>query len=1174
MTGARLNSLKRPVAKWLWVSLLGALCAGSAAAAPRAEAPVDFATQVRPIISGKCFACHGADEGSRKAKLRLDLRDEAVKVRKGGVQPIIPGDPEKSELIRRVTSKDVDELMPPPKEAHPVTPQEVEILRRWIKQGAEYTPHWAFRAPVHPPLPKVSRAAWPQTGLDYFILEKQEKNGFRPSQPADRYSLIRRVYLDLIGLPPTPDEVNAFVRDRSPFAYEKVVDKLLKSPAYGERWARVWLDLARYADSTGYGSDPLRLNIWPYRDWLIGALNRNEPFDQFTIKQIAGDLLPNPTEEDQKATAFHRNTMTNTEGGTDDEEFRVAAVKDRANVTAQVWMGLTMGCAQCHTHKFDPITHREYYQFFAFFNQTEDNDQPDERPTLPLPTPEEKRKMDDLKAKITTLEKERNQTTPKLEAELRAWVTEQAKGVSWEVLKPTVLQSTAATTLKKLEDDSILASGISPEKDSYVVQVPVQSINLTAFKLELMPDDSLPKHGPGRAKETGKVVVNKFEVSVRAPKAVSPKARFVRVELPGTPRILALAEVEVMSGGTNLARNAKPTQSSTEGNSGAALATDGNHNGDWEAGSVTLTQSQDSPWWELDLGSEVAIDEVIIWNRSDKGLGTRLSDFKVLGLDEKRKESWKKEVGAAPAPVAYLRLPEERTVKLRNASADFGEKDYEVAKSISGSGEPKSGWSIGDKVGALHAASYEIEVNTSTNITNSVTITNGSVLVFKLAQNFGTNHTIGRFRLSATSAPLPVRVHPENIATLIQMPPEKWNEKQKEELLAYFRDFAPMLAQVNKDLKAQKKALDDIKPVGLPVMKELAKEKRRESHILQRGNFMTPGDKVEAGVPAAFNPYPLNAPTNRLGLAQWLVDKRNPLTARVAVNRLWAQLFGAGLVETEEDFGTQGALPTHPALLDWLASEYMENGWDTKAMLKLMVMSATYQQSSKISPADLEKDPRNRFYSRATRRRLDAETVRDQALAAAGLLSPKIGGPSIYPLQPEGMWRAAFNGDRTWATSKGEDRYRRGVYVFWRRTVPYPSMATFDAPSRENCTARRIHTNTPLQAFVTLNDPVYVEAAQALGRRLAGHEAKDVEERIRYGLELVLGRPPVDGQISALKALYVAELKHYQSDLKEAEKLATEPLGKLPGWLDATEGAAWTSVANVLLNLDAVLTKG
>ena len=802
-------------------------------------AKVDFTRDVRPLLANKCFACHGLDDKKRQANLRLDVRENALVRLASGTSPIVPGKPQASLILQRIkamhalqmppestgkrlTPQEITTLetwiaqgavylhalqMPPESTGKRLTPQEITTLETWIAQGAVYTPHWAFRKPEIPAIPIVKMVAktiakngiGARNPIDRFVLARLEQEGLTPAPEADRYTLLRRLSLDLIGLPPTPAEVQAFVVDRSPMAYEAVVDRLLSSPHYGEKWARMWLDLARFADSAGYGSDPLRPNLWPYRDWVIDAFNRDMPYNRFTLEQIAGDLLPNPTQDQLVATAFHRNTMTNTEGGTSREEFRTSAVKDRATTTSQVFMGLTMGCAQCHSHKFDPITQKEFYSFFAFFNQTEDNDQPNETPTISFETEAQKQKRVALTADISAL---------------------QAKSI----------------------------------------------------------------------------------------------------------------------------------------------------------------------------------------------------------------------------------LPQ---------SADLKAK-----------------------------------------LTTEIT------------------------------------------------------RKQKE--------------------------LAELKTVSLPIMRELPSDKRRISHVLTLSNFLQPAEQVEPGTPVAFSSFPPNAPKNRLGLAQWLISPNNPLMARVAVNRYWAQLFGVGIVETEEDFGLQGALPTHPELLDWLACNFTAaNGcnWSMKKLVRLLVTSATYRQSSRVTPKLLEKDPRNRLLARYPRRRLEAELVRDQALTLSGLLSLKIGGPSVFPPQPGGLWQAAFNGDRTYPTSVGEDRYRRGLYTFWRRTVPYPSMATFDAPSREICTMRRMPTNTPLQALVTLNDPVYVEMAQALGRRIAREGGTTLLERARYALTLALCRPPKPEEVQTLVSLFDKESAYYRAHPDDAKRLATDPIGPLPDGMDSADQATWTIVGNVLLNLDGVLNK-
>ena len=1167
-------------------ALLSVLTTMVALASPRPAGPaagpgetVDFSAQIRPILSAKCLQCHGPDEGSRKAKLRLDSFEEATKEHKGG-RPVVPGDVAASELVKRITTHDADDVMPPPETKNPLKPEEIDLLRRWVAQGGRYTPHWAWEKPRRAPLPAVRQAAWPRNGLDRFILARMEQNGLRPSAEADRHTLVRRLSLDLTGLPPSPDEVDAFVTDRSSGAYERLVDRLLASPHFGERWARVWLDLARYADSSGYGSDPLRPNIWPWRDWLINSLNRGQPFDEFTRDVIAGDLLPGATDEQRTATGFHRNTMTNTEGGTEDEEWRVAAVKDRANVTAQVWMGLTMGCAQCHTHKFDPITQREYYSFYAFFNQTEDNDQPDERPTLPLLSASDKTRRAALGSQLAGLEAEYLAPGAAFDTELDAWAEVAARPVAWQVLKPVSVRSSATNppAFAVHDDGSVLVSGASPAKDTYTVTTRTKASGLTAFRLEALTDGSLPKNGPGRKEGEGNFVLQDVRATVRSTGAPPVKGRFVRVEAPGKSRHLMLAEVQVFSGPDNVALRGQAKQSSTAFGGDAARAKDGNTDGNYHVStSVSHTDIEADPWWEVDLGSEVPIDEVVLWNRTDSG-GDLLGDSRIVVLDASRRPSWSGDVKAAPMPTARFGPNAARSLSLRAASADHEQGGFDAARAIDKDGG--TGWAVGGSLGRSHALGFELA--------EPLTADGEVELVFTLKQGHGDQLTLGRFRLSATAQAAPVRIWPAAVQAALGVPVGQRTVVQRKALADEFRPTSKTKGPLAAQIAQVRNELDGIKGTPMPVMKENAEDQRRVTRVLSKGNYLVPGDEVAAAVPAAFNTWPSGSATNRLGLAAWLTSPENPLTARVMVNRFWAQLMGQALVETEEDFGTQGTLPADRDLLDWLAVSFQAKkpgsgtadpdhapalGWDFKGLLKLVVMSATYRQSSVVTPALLERDPRNRFYARAPRRRLDAEGVRDQALALSGLLSRKVGGASVYPAQPDGLWRAAFNGERTWRTSSGEDRYRRGLYTFWRRTVPYPSMAAFDAPSRESCTVRRLPTNTPLQAFVTMNDPVFVECAQALGRDLALGDGT-VADRVARGLKKVLARPVADGQVAALVRLFEQERDAYGARRDEAAKLGTVPLGPLPDGLAPADAAAWTTVANVLLNLDGVLTKG
>ncbi len=955
---------------------------------PAVDGP-DFATEVRPILARNCFSCHGPDEESREAELRLDTRDGATTELLTGAVAVVPGDSKASELIARITTDDESLRMPPPDSGHELTAADRKLLAEWIAAGAKYAKHWSFVKPTRPELPSVKQPGWPQNAIDYFTLAAMEHRELSPEPAANRYTLIRRLSLDLRGLPPSREEVHNFVSDNKPGAYDRLVDRFLADPAFGQRWAALWLDLARYADSAGYGSDPLR-TIWPYRDWTINAFNANQPFDEFTIDQLAGDLRTDPTPEQIVATAFHRNTMTNTEGGTDDEEFRVAAVKDRVDTTLQVWMGLTMGCAKCHNHKYDPIAQEEYYETYAIFNQTEDADRSNESPTMSDPTTAITHVRSEYQAQIDQLTAKLTQTTPAIEQA-------QAK---WE-----------AETLKSL----------------------AQASDLT-------------------------------------------QARFVRIELPGKSRMLSLAEVQVFSEGKNIAPGGSATQSSVDYDGPPKLAIDGNTDGHFfNAKSTTHTKTENDPWWEVDLGKVAAVERVIVWNRTDGNVGSRLNDFHVVLLDENRKPVFKSKALKPPSPSLTV--------------------------------QPTGGIQL-----------------------------------------------------------------PDEIQTLVKIPAEKRTAAQTEQLAKYYRGFTPLLDPVRKEIARLEKQMPALPTV--PVFRELPMDKRRSTFLMLKGNFLSPGPEVGPSVPEEFAlGIEPDGEWNRMELARWLVHPDNPLTARVTANRFWAQFFGRGLVVTEEDFGTQGELPSHPKLLDWLATELVRTGWDMKAFMRTMVTSATYRQSSVITSEKQQRDPGNQWFARGPRFRLKAEMVRDQALALSGLLARKIGGPSVYPPQPEGLWRAAFNGrDRKWATSSGLDRYRRGIYTFWRRTVPYPAMATFDAPSREICNIRRIRTNTPLQAFVTMNDPAYVEMSQALGRRI-WRNGETVRDRLRFGLELCLVRPASDEELRTLEQLYSELLANYEAEPEDANKLATDPLGPLPDGLSPAEAAAWTVVGNVLLNLDAVMMK-
>ncbi|MAB88690.1 MAG: hypothetical protein CMJ90_04435 [Planctomycetes bacterium] len=1124
--------------------------------------PPDFAREVRPILSRNCFACHGPDAAHREAGLRLDQADGAMAKLASGRVAVRPGDRAGSALWARITHADPSERMPPPASGHELTGDQREVLGRWIDGGGAYTPHWAFSKPAPAPLPTVADAAWPRNAIDAFVLARLERAGLRAAPEADRHTLVRRLSLDITGLPPTPEELDAALRDTSTGWYGNVVRRLLASPRYGERMARPWLDLARYADSTGYASDPLR-KISRWRDWVIDAFNSNVPFDRFTIEQMAGDLLPEAATDQILATAFHRNTMTNTEGGTDDEEWRVAAVKDRIETTAQVWMGLTLGCAECHTHKFDPIDHQEYYRFFAFFNQTEDRDLPGDAPRLRTPTEEQQTRLDVLQGEIDALEAKLRVSSDAVVARQAEWERGVRERPSpWTPLVPESTSATGGAQLRILDDDSVLAEGTSPAVATYTMAARTSLRGITAIRIEALTHETLPGKGPGRATN---FVLNDLEVTVQREQPRPVNGRFVRIDLPGQGRILSLAEVEIASRGQNVATGKPARQSSVGYNGPAKLAVDGNTSGLYTDGSVTHTATEADPWWEVDLGAVTQVDRVVLWNRTEAP--ERLAGCVLRVLDADREPVWETVVAAAPRPsVAIDPATFAARAALANATASFSQDQFDVARVIDGDRGGSSGWAVAPRVGKSHVAVFETRTDLG--------VDGPTRLVFALTQSYGSKHTMGRFRVSITNAPRPVAVLPEAVEAALTVAPSARTPGQREALAEHWRSIDPELAAVHEQLAAKRKARAALPAATTPILKELPEGRRRKTHVLVKGNFLVKGQEVSPGTPAAFHPLPQGTP-NRLALARWLVSRENPLTARVMVNRLWATLFGDGLVVTQEDFGSQGSPPSHPELLDWLAVRFMDSGWDVKAMIEFMVSSATYRQRSVATDELRARDPQNVLLARAPRFRLEAEMVRDQALALSGLLSARIGGPSVFPPQPKGLWKAAFNGaDRRWPTSMGEDRYRRGIYTFIRRTAPYPAMAVFDAPSREICTPRRVLTNTPLQALVTLNDPCFVECAQALARRIVAEGGDTDDARIHWALKLVTARPAEPAQVRALAALLVAEREAQAGDRKAAVSLATEPLGALPPGLDAVEAAAWTVVANILLNLDAVLVKG
>jgi len=1159
-----------------------ALIAGSHSPVAGADVDaIDFNRDVRPILANRCLVCHGPDEDTREAELRLDVLESATMNRDGN-RAVVPGKPKESHLLLRLVAED-DERMPPAGSGDPLSKNEVNTLRKWIEQGARYSNHWSYDPPVRREPPDVSEMARVRNAIDRYVLRRLADAKLTMAPEADRRTLIRRVTLDLTGIPPTPEQVESFVNDKDSRAYAKLVKRLLASPAFGERWASMWLDLARYADSAGYANDPPR-TIWMYRDWVIRAINSNMPFDQFTVEQIAGDMIENASDSQRIATAFHRNTLTNSEGGTSDEEFRNVAVTDRVNTTMQVWMGATIRCAQCHNHKYDPLSQKEFFRIFAFFNNTSDSDRADESPVLKVFSDDQHRQRAELQKKIDDLKLKLTPTSEVLQQRLAEW-EKQYRQPEWRTIKPVAATSSAGAKFDIDDSHLIQASGAPADTDTYRLEFDSDGKPITAFRIEVLPTagdakssvkKNTPAVGAGRS-SGGNFVLSEVELSAGPGGGKARRGRFVRVELPGKNRLLHMAEVQVFSGGENIAQKGKAKQSSTGFGGPANLAIDGNTNGDYAAKSVTHTATGDkAPWWEVDLGRDADVDGVVVWNRTDNKLQSRLDGFVVSLLDAERNVIWTQVNKKAPQREHKASLDGLARVDFVAASQTFAQAGgggnpysaWHASSAIDRDAKgAKWGWAVGGAIDKTNAAAFVLD--------SPIKFDADGKLVVLLKQNYGESHLLGRFRISVSSSPRPIYLLPNGVSDAINVAADKRTAEQNESLLQFYRSLDKPSKALVDGIAALEKEKAAIKSTTTPVMTELAESKRRTTKIQIRGNFMVTTDVVTEGTPAVFHALPEDAPSNRLTFARWLVDKRNPLTARVVVNRYWEQLFGVGIVATSEEFGSQGDLPSHPELLDFLAIELMDRDWDIKKMLELIVNSSTYRQSSSAAPDLIDRDPENRLLARGPRFRLSAEMVRDQALAIAGLLSKKMYGPSVRPLRPKLGLKAAFGGSTDWETSPGEDRHRRALYTSWRRSLPYPSMATFDAPTRNVCTIRRGRTNTPLQALVTLNDPSYVEAAQGLARRMATHDGDD-EERAAFGFQLCTSRLPDETERKKLITLFHRAVEIFDAETEKAKQLATDPLGPLEANLTETgyaKMAAWTTVANVLLNLDEVLVK-
>ncbi|TWT55247.1 Planctomycete cytochrome C [Thalassoglobus neptunius] len=1022
--------MKLPLLKLLFVALV---VSGWNLSAVRADG-VSFGRDVRPILAGKCYKCHGPDENTREADLRLDLRSAATQDR-GGYRAIVPEDLEKSEVITRITSDDEFLVMPPSDSNLQLTDEEIDVLKRWIEEGAVYEEHWAFKTPDLPAIPRTEPSEWPVNPIDHFVLRQMKEHGLEPAPQADRYSLLRRVYIDLTGLPPTIEEVDEFFNSTEADAYERLVDKLLNSPRYGEHWASHWLDLARYSDTNGYEKDRPR-SIWPYRDWVINAINADLPFDQFTIEQLAGDMLDEPTQDQLIATGFHRNTMLNEEGGIDPLEYRYYAMVDRVATTGTVWLGMTIGCAQCHTHKYDPITHTDYYGMMGLLNNADEID-------LIVPDEDVAARNERIRDQIAELESQLAAKFPPREGEepeaqrrqehlnqqFGQWLKEQSEVVrDWKILRPETMK-TNLPRLEQLPDGSILSTGDITKRDEFELTFDLSTLNesgpITALKLEVLPDDRLPARGPGRAFYEGR------------------KGDFFLSEL------------------------------------------------------------------------------------------TASRDGSALPLHQASHSFGKISVGSGSADASNL---------------------------LDGNGS--TGWSTSTGEGQRH----ELVINFKAPLESQ------GQLKIKMLFERHFAASLGRFRFSATTDPRPSVATdlPAHLADQLVAGEESLPEEVRSEFMQHFLNTTPLLAEERKAIDKLRSQLKD--PTTTMIFTERPDDNPRPTFRHHRGEYLQSREEVAPHLPSLFMKEGSDAPENRLEFAQWLVSRENPLVGRVTVNRHWQAFFGQGLVTTSEDFGTQSSQPTHPDLLDWLANRFVTSsgageyalGWSRKELHRLIVTSATYRQSSIVDEEIRQRDPKNSWLSRGPRQRMRAEVIRDSMLQAAGILVEKVGGPSVYPPQPESVVKVAY-GNPNWPVETGEDRYRRSLYTFSKRTAPFAAFTVFDAPSGENCIVRRDRSNTPLQALTMLNDAMYLEVAQKAARSLNVSE-QEPAELVAILFRKFLTRPPTEEEVRAILEFRERQKLRFDSEELNVEEITGESESSV-------DEATWVMVARVLMNLDEAVTK-
>lgn len=1008
--------------------------------------PVDFQKEIRPILSDNCFNCHGPDEQSRKAGLRLDLREAALKGGKSGAPAIVPGNAEESDLIWRIADDDPNAAMPPAKTGKKLTPKQVELLRAWIDGGASYEGHWAFTPPKRPEVPAVKDSAWVRNPIDAFILARLEREGLHPSPEASKETLLRRLSLDLIGLPPTPEEVDAFLADESPDAYEKQVDRLLASPHYGERWGRIWLDAARYADSDGFEKDKPR-SVWMYRDWVVGAFNRDLPYNQFVIEQLAGDLLPNATQDQRVATGFLRNSMINEEGGIDPEQFRMEAMFDRVDAIGKGILGLTVACAQCHTHKYDPITQEDYYRLFAFFNDTDEAN-------IAVYGRDELARHEEIVAKTREIEEGLKAGMPDWRERMASWEeAAKASRLPWETVK---VQNAGDNSQRYIyhEDGSQTAWGYAPTKWASQFTGKTDRKKITGIQLELLTDPNLPLNGPGRS-PTGLFGLSELVVEVADAKAPDKKSRVKLI---------------------------------------AASA---------------------------DFANDEALLDTMYDDRSNK---PRLIGPVVFAIDGRGETAWGIDAG-----------PGRRNVDRK--AVFIPEKPIEFPE--------------------------------------------GAVFSFQVQQMHGgwnsddnQNNNLGRFRFSVTDAPSPsADPLPKKVREILDIPAEQRTPEQVAEVFSYWRTTVPAFREGNGRIES----LWRTHPVGASQLTMAAREKSRTTYLLNRGDFLKPEHPVVPAGLSAFPPLPAGSKVDRLALAKWMVSPEAPTTARAIVNRAWQGYFGTGLVSTAEDLGVQSEPPSHPGLLDWLAVEFVDQGWHFKALHRLIATSSTYRQSANATADLLRIDPDNRLLARASRHRVEGESVRDIALAVSGLLNLKMGGPPVHPPAPAFLFQPpASYGPKVWNEDHDAERYRRALYTFRFRSVPYPVLMNFDTPNGDASCVRRVLSNTPVQALTTLNEPLFLECARAFALKALAEGGDTDADRVAYAFRRATGRKPTQPERDVLVAFLNKQAEKFaKPEAKPWELAANDPAHppELPGGATPAQAAAWTALSRLILNLDETITR-